>query len=318
MTAHDLITIGITCYNAQDTIARAIKSACAQEWPHTEIIVVDDASTDGSVSVVEACQAGQSDIKLIKLSVNGGPAMARQTLVEHAVGTFIAFFDDDDESLPGRLRTQHARITAYEREEGATLVACYASGRRKYPSGYTMDMTAIGSYPDVPHGRKVADRLLFFGQAPGFFFGAGTPTCALMARTETIKTVGGFDPAFRRVEDVDFAIRLALAGGHFIGCPQSLFIQYSTGGTDKAPEKNRDAEIQLAEKYKDYLKSVKRYGYAKTWPLLRYYHFKKDYFKMILTLAKLTLRYPVKTVSHFLTTAPRRFMHERKMKGKPS
>jgi len=85
---------------------------------------------------------------------------------------------------------------------------------------------------------------------------------------------GGFDSNFRRVEDIDFAVRLALAGGHFIGSAEPIFIQYATESLDKAPEKNLEAELQLVEKHKDYLQSKNRYIYAKKWPLLRYHHFK--------------------------------------------
>src|SRR6185436_3880806 len=47
------ITIGMTCYNAADTVAAAIDSALAQYWPDTELLIVDDCSADSSVSVIE-------------------------------------------------------------------------------------------------------------------------------------------------------------------------------------------------------------------------------------------------------------------------
>ena len=99
-----------------------------------------------------------------------------------------------------------------------------------------------------------------------------------------------------------------------VGCPEILFVQYSTGGQDKSPEKNKDAEVQLAEKYKEYLQSINRYFYTKKWPYVRYYHFCGQYMKMILSLLELMFRHPIKTLSHFCTTAPKRFLHERKMK----
>jgi len=49
-----MVTIGITCYNAEETIERAIRSALEQTWKNSEVLVVDDASTDHSVSVVQA------------------------------------------------------------------------------------------------------------------------------------------------------------------------------------------------------------------------------------------------------------------------
>jgi len=313
-----LITIGMTCFNAQDTITRALESAFAQDWPNLDIIIVDDCSTDNSAAVVQQAIKDHENARLIMHKENAGPAGARQTVLDNTNGEFLAFFDDDDEALPERLATQYERIVSYECESGAPLVACYASGKRIYPNDYVLEMSAIGSKEEVPKGEMIADYQLFYGKHPGVFYGAGTPTCSLMARTQTFKAAGGFDATFRRVEDVDFAISLGLAGGHFIGCPEMLFIQHATEGGDKSAKKNKDAEVQLAEKYKDYLKSVGRYEYAKNWPLIRYYHFKGQHGMMLWTLFKLFLRAPVKVTRHFFTTAPKRFLHERKMKKEQS
>lgn len=308
------ITIGITCYNAAETIARAIKSAFAQDYPNFEIIIADDCSTDGSVAIIEDLIKGHEHAQLIRRNQNGGPAAARQSLLDAAQGDFIVFFDDDDESLPERIAAQTQKIITYEQETGMNLIACYASGTRLYPNGYQLPLTAIGSQPDIPRGSGVADRLLFYGGPRGFFYGGGTPSCALMARKSTFHAVGGFDDAFRRVEDIDFAIRLALAGGHFIGCPEKLFIQHASEGSDKAPKKNLEAELQLAEKHKTYLQSVGRYYYASHWPLLRYHHFCRDYLKMVSVLVGLVLRYPLKASGHFLSTGSARFFHEKNIR----
>ncbi|MFP4465198.1 MAG: glycosyltransferase family 2 protein [Alphaproteobacteria bacterium] len=314
MAGNELITIGIACFNAQDTILRALESALNQRWGHKEILIVDDASTDQSVAKIKAAIEPYAHVRLVEHGNNKGPARVRQTILDEAKGSFIVFFDDDDESLPERIERQCERIVAYEQQTGESLIACYASGRRVYPNGYVVDMQAIGSRPEVPYGEAVADRLLFYGGRADFFYGSGTPTCSLMARKSIFDAVGGFDSDFSRVEDVDFAVRVALAGGHFIGCEEQLFIQYSTQGVDKAPENNLKAELLLAEKHKGYLKSKGRYMYARKWPLLRYYHFKKQYAQMFFILVVLFVRYPFKTSSHFLKTAPKRFLHERKMK----
>jgi glycosyltransferase involved in cell wall biosynthesis len=312
---HPVITIGIPCFNAQETIARALNSALAQTWPEKEILVVDDASDDSSAAVVEKIAGSHSGVRLVRHAANKGPGGTRQTIVEQARGDFIAFFDDDDESLPARLQAQFDRLTSYERQTGVRLAACYASGRRSYPNGYEKILPAIGSYPQIPHGSGMADFILFYGKKPGWFYGDGTPSCSLMARRETFVAVGGFDPAFRRVEDMDYAVRLALAGGHFIGCPESLFIQHATAAPDKAPRKNLDAELMLVEKHRVYLESAGWYDYARRWPLVRYYHFAGEHGRMIAALLTLLARHPVKTIAHFLESAPRRFLHERRIAG---
>ena len=48
-----LITIGITCFNASDTIERALKSAFSQDWENYEVIVIDDCSTDGTRELIQ-------------------------------------------------------------------------------------------------------------------------------------------------------------------------------------------------------------------------------------------------------------------------
>lgn len=301
-----LITIGITCYNAADTIARAIESARGQDWANVEILVVDDCSSDNSCAVVEAFE----DVRLIRHAENTGPGGARQSLVEAARGDYIAFFDDDDESAPARLRVQYERIIAYEAQAGTDLIACYASGRRVYPNGYSVAIAAIGRRDIVPRGEPVAERILCFGaDQAGWCYGA-SPSCALMAKTDVFKRVGGFDPAFRRVEDLDFAVRLALAGGHFVGCEEMLFTQHATVAADKSHDKNLAAELQLAEKHKGYLDECGLYRYATYWPILRCCHFERDYVRFVGVFLKLWAAYPLRAIGHLWRTGPKRVVHE--------
>jgi len=309
-----LITVGITCFNAEDTIERAITSALKQNWTPFEIVIVDDCSTDSSIPTIEKSIKDQPLATLVRHETNQGPAASRNTILTHAKGEFVVFFDDDDESLPGRVATQYRKILDYEKDVNTKMIACYASGNRLYPNGYQLALNAIGSRPLVPQGPSVADYLLFYGKKPGWFYGSGTPTCALMARQSTFKAVGGFDAEFRRVEDVDLAIRLALAEGHFIGCPETLFIQHATEAGDKAPEKNLEAELRLAEKYKGYLQSVGRYEYARQWPRIRFYHYNHQHGRMLLALIALFVQHPLQVLRHFMSIGPRRFLHERKMR----
>ncbi len=312
MTA-PLITIGITCYNAADTVTRAIDSARAQDWPRLEILVVDDGSTDGSAAVVERAAAGDDRVRLIRHDGNRGPGAARQTLLDEARGDYLAFFDDDDESAASRVRTQQARLVSYAEATGETRAACYASGERVYPNGYRLHIDAIGSRPPVPAGDPVIDYLLFNRRRRGLFYGAGTPACALMARIDTMRAAGGFDPAFRRVEDVDFAVRLAAHGGHFVGCPERLYTQYATRSPDKSPRRNYDAEMQLIDKHRAYLERRRRYGFARTWFTVRYHHFNHDRARMLGALLRAWLAHPVLVTRQLATTVPARWRHERRM-----
>jgi glycosyltransferase involved in cell wall biosynthesis len=232
-----------------------------------------------------------------------------------AAGDFIAFFDDDDESFPERIRKQVDLLLAYEARHRVELVACYASGIRRYSNGYVKSLPAIGSRGrESPRGRSVADYLFFFSRRQGWYYGSGTPACSLMARRSTFLAVGGFDSSLRRVEDADFAVRLALLDGHFIGTTENLFVQYATAGTDKTYESNLAAERGLIRKHKRYLQSIGRYEYALRWPRLRYWHFKRRYGRFVLEFAQLFLRYPMAVTFQLLVTGPRRLLHEARVR----
>lgn len=313
MHQNERVTVGITCFNARDTIGNAIRSAQTQDWPDIEILIVDDASTDGSSEYVASLISGDSRIRLICHSENGGAARARNTIIEAATGGFIVFFDDDDESAGSRVTLQVAAIKDFEASNGSRTVACYAAGARIYPNGHLKPLPAIGSAGTTPCGTDVADYLLFYRRRPDYFYGAGTPTCALMARREVFRELGGFDATLKRVEDVDFAIRLALAGGCFIGTAENLFLQHSTQGSDKSPDANRSAEIAVAKKHEGYLRSVGRYHYASHWPNLRYYHFKRQYLRFIAQFFLIAVRNPILATSHLLASGPKRLRHERRM-----
>jgi len=311
---YPLATIGVTCFNARDTIARAVSSAKLQTWPNLELIIVDDCSTDTSCSIVEELIADLPNARLVRHSVNLGPAGARNTILKHAHGEFVVFFDDDDESSADRISVQIGQLVDYERLSGERLVACCASGVRRYGNGYSLDLHAIGSRGAAPNGPEFADYLLFFHRRDDWHYGCAVPACALLARRSTFVAIGGFDERLRRVEDNDFAIRLALAGGHFTGVIRPLFTQYSTNAADKTPEKNFEAEQAVVRKHRTYLEAKGRYYYSLHWPKLRYLHFKRRYAQMALQYFAIFIRHPLLATRHLFKTGPQRLFHELRMR----
>lgn len=313
---YPLITIGITSYNAADTIGRAIMGALKQDWPNRELIIVDDGSQDSSVSVIQSMLKEIDDARLIEHDKNRGFPAALNTILKNAHGNFIAIFDDDDVSRSIRLSEQYRTITDYERKTGAALIACYGSGVRHYPNGYTVRLRAIGSQPIPPTGMMAADYVLFFRRRKGVFYGNGVPSFSLMARKETFETVGPYDEEMARSEDSDFAIRLGMHGGHFIGCSSAVVDQYSTGGTDKRPIVNYRSQVALIEKYREYLEEQGSYIFALQWQRLRYFHFSGKRVHALSCLLRLSLSHPIWTWSQFFYSAPRRFVHGTRMRIK--
>ena len=307
------ITIGILCFNAEHTIERAIQSALKQKNCEFEIIIVDDASTDQSISRIHKFLANPK-IRLIKHNYNEGQGAARNSVINAARGIFVIFFDDDDYSKPNRIKVQKETIQIHEKQLKTAKIACYASGYRVYPNGYAIESQAIGSSGDViPHGISVAKYLLAFERQKGWFYGSGTPTSSLMIRRELLEEVGGFDPELRRVEDIDLAIRLAALGTFFVGHSEPLVERNMTHSNYKSPEQNLIAEQRLVIKHRALLEKEGLYYHAYNWPVLRFHHFKRQYLRFMFTLIRLFLHNPKKTTGHLLNTGPKRLLHEKKM-----
>lgn len=105
------VSIIVPAYNASAWIGDALDSACSSTGVTIEVIVVDDASTDGTLSVVRSHASADPRIQVAQLPVNRGPSHARNVGIALASGEWIAFLDADDLYRPERLSglVEHAR-----------------------------------------------------------------------------------------------------------------------------------------------------------------------------------------------------------------
>lgn len=266
-----LVSIGITAFNAEDTIEGAVASALAQIWRPIEVVVVDDCSNDGTVTLLEGLALQHEELRIVRHRSNGGVAVARNSIIEAAKGEFIAFFDDDDESAPDRVGLQVNRVRDYERTHLKTgPVICHAARRVIYPDGSVRIEPTMGERPDrpAPSGIAVARRVLLGTPLPEGY--GACPTCSQLARTQTYRTLGGFDPEFRRGEDTEFNIRLALAGGVFVGIAQPLVQQRMTLSSDKSLDGELDYAVRMLDKHRAVAESPRQYRFARDWLQMRH------------------------------------------------
>ena len=92
-----LISVVIPVFNAQEYIENTVDSVINQEYKNWELIIIDDCSTDDSLSIVETKYKSNKKIEIIKLERNsGGPAKPRNIGIKNSNGDFIAFLDQDD------------------------------------------------------------------------------------------------------------------------------------------------------------------------------------------------------------------------------
>jgi glycosyltransferase involved in cell wall biosynthesis len=255
-----LVTIGITCFNAADTIGRAIDSALKQDWPNKEIVVVDDASTDGSKDRLQEIGSTHPELRVVRHDANQGYAGALNSVIKSSRGAFLAIFDDDDESRPDRITKQWQRIAAYERAHGAGLVLCYTNRNviRHGQTEISHMAAAIGREGPEPNGRAVASYMFGYFADPRYVWGM-LGSCTLMARRSTFETIGAFDQSFRRSAELDFAVRASLQGAHFIAVNEPLITQYKTAGQEKSGNIPLEYALKLRYKYRDFLAGERAY-----------------------------------------------------------
>ena len=92
---NEVVSIIIPVYNKLEYIRKTINSILGQTYPHLEVLLIDDGSTDGSSSICNSYAQGDPRVRHI-LKENGGVSSARNTGIEHTKGTYVAFVDADD------------------------------------------------------------------------------------------------------------------------------------------------------------------------------------------------------------------------------
>ena len=107
MNTQPLVSILIPAYNAAGWIADALGSAVGQTWPHKEIIVLDDGSTDETLQIARRFES--SGVTIVS-QPNGGAAAARNRLFSLGRGDYIQWLDADDLLAPDKLARQLALV----------------------------------------------------------------------------------------------------------------------------------------------------------------------------------------------------------------
>jgi glycosyltransferase involved in cell wall biosynthesis len=166
VTHEPLVSVIIPAYNRAATIARALKSVLAQTVRDIEVIVVDDASTDGTLDAVRRAQDGR--VRCIACDSNAGAAAARNRGIMAANASFVAFLDSDDFWAPEKLQRQ---LDWFATAPDDVLVICCSfralhkgSGRsveRHHPPGTDWRLRMLDVCSVAPGSTMLAKRSVF-------------------------------------------------------------------------------------------------------------------------------------------------------------
>jgi glycosyltransferase involved in cell wall biosynthesis len=184
-----LVSVVMSAWNARATVGEAVASVRAQTYPHWELIVVDDGSTDGTGDVVEAVARVDPRVRVVRPGTRIGRGGARNHALRQARAELVAVNDADDVSLPDRLVTQVGYLAAHPEVGvvGAQVADFGAWGGPVVRIRYPLD-------PDLIAARFDRGRNAIAHQA-------------CMMRRAVLDEVGPYNPAMQRCQDLELFLR---------------------------------------------------------------------------------------------------------------
>lgn len=205
-----MISVLMSVYNAESTLANAIESILCQTLEDFEFIICDDGSSDRSWDVILDYSAKNDKIRAFRNRENIGLAASLNKCFSLASGEYIARQDADDVSSPDRLE----KTLAYLQENDCPYAGCGV---------YIFDDVSIWServFPEVVTRHMIAKYNPFFH-----------PT--MLFKRQVMESVNGYRIAkeTRRTEDYDLVMRLAAAGMIGRNFQESLYYVYESADT---------------------------------------------------------------------------------------
>jgi O-antigen biosynthesis protein len=182
------ISVIMAAFNKSRHIREAIESILRQTMKDFELIVVDDVSTDDTVSVIKSIDDPR--IVLLQNDVNSGPAPTRNKAVAAARGEYLAIMDADDIAVPERFQKESDFLDLHP-DYGLVGSAFYSIDENGARLGLTRVLTEDR---DIREGLKKQN-----------WFGHST----VMIRRAIFNEMGGYDTAFKYSHDYELMIRVA-------------------------------------------------------------------------------------------------------------
>jgi glycosyltransferase involved in cell wall biosynthesis len=195
-----LVSVVLPTHNRAAFLERAIRSVVAQTETNLEIIVVDDASSDGTPELLNRLLGNDPRVRILRNLKSLGGGGARNVGIAAATGEWVAFIDDDDEWAANKLECQLEML-----REHASAVACSCDFEQQFSSGATKTIR-------LP--KNVTLNQLLQGSVMG---GASMCLCS----REVLRQIGGFDTRFKSGQDWDLWTRLRQEGD-IVACSEVL------------------------------------------------------------------------------------------------
>jgi glycosyltransferase involved in cell wall biosynthesis len=196
LSSHPLVSIIIPTYNHAHFLGAAIQSALAQDYPHLEVIVVDDGSTDNTREVVGPFLE-HPQVRYI-YQENHGLSAARNRGIAESRGEYLNFLDADDYLHPAKIARQAQLL-----DSEPWLAFVYCDVIQVDENGEEID----NNY-SIGLSRRKLDGDIFDSLMLGGYF----PVHAVLIRRSVLDQVGLFDETLKSLEDLHLWLRVSAEG----------------------------------------------------------------------------------------------------------
>jgi glycosyltransferase involved in cell wall biosynthesis len=202
-----LVSVVIPCYHQARFVEEAIESVLAQSYPHFEVVLVDDGSSDNTAAIAGTYPG----LRYIRQE-NAGLSAARNTGLRHSLGKYLVFLDADDRLLPTAL------------EAGLKCFADHPESAFVY--GHSRFVTFDGSPMRDRQPVRVEEDyyLALLRNCP-----IAAPA-SVMYRREIFEVVGGFDTSLSPA--ADYALYYCVARQFPIRCHEQTIVEYRRHDTN--------------------------------------------------------------------------------------
>ena len=290
-------------YNAEKNLKKVIKSIKKQSYKNFDLIVIDDASSDKTVSILK----NSFNPKKVRLHINNrnyGVGYCRNMGMKMNKNPYVVFFDDDDISNKARIEEQIKILIHYQEKFNTEYIVNFARQKIIYETGYSFSPKSIANLKPITDYAEIID-LCLVNKKNNTNYGSGTPASSLALR---IKKTITFDKDLRRGEDLDFAIKLALDHYVFTGTEKVLVNRYMRNENFIFNSWFDSYQI-LLDKYKAYIEQ-QDYKFIKKWLVFKL-KFSICKTLSIIYLIKLLFNHPKETLLKIIHFGIPRIRHDK-------
>lgn len=243
----ELFSIVIVNYNGKDYLKKCIESILKNNYNNWEIVVVDNGSKDGSLEMISGELGDISNLHLIKLSTNRGPAYARNIGVKASKGEIVGFLDNDTEVDSNWITNA---VKYFQKDLSVGILQCkllMLENKKQfdYAGEYLSSLGFLiqrASYREEDSGQYDNPKEILAAKSAGMFI-----------RKDVFNKIGGFDDDyFIFVEETDLGWRAWLSGYQAIFAYDSI-VFHNFSSTNKIVDSNFNNYLTRFHGTKNYI-----------------------------------------------------------------